>query len=473
LKPTHHSFQDFYHSALCNASSVSTPKSVQEWWKERHEALKMEVRPIPFHKLNQWYFEDKTGNLIHISGKFFSIEGIRVQTDFGFKREWDQPIISQPEIGFLGILTKKIDGILHFLMQAKAEPGNIDGIQLSPTIQATKSNYKRVHQGSFTPYLDYFQHASRYQILLDQLQSEQGARFLKKRNRNIIIEVNESEEIPVYADFCWMTLGQILDFTRLDNRVNMDTRTILSGIPIGEITHGDGMTFPQAKYGQLTLLRSSLSNEFAVNSADDVISWITHIKTHCELEVEKIPLKQVKGWKRDANEIYHQDRKYFSIISVQVAIYNREVSLWDQPLFKPAQEGIIAFLIKKIGGVYHFLVQAKLEAGNFDIIELAPTVQCLTGNYRKGVNEYEVPFLDLVLNADRAMIWYDTMQSEEGGRFYKEQNRNMVIELHEEIRLEIPNHYIWMTLPQLKTFLKYNNYLNIAARNLISVIQFS
>lgn len=37
------------------------------------------------------------------------------------------------------------------------------------------------------------------------------------------------------------------------------------------------------------------------------------------------------------------------------------------------------FYYKKINGVYHFLVQAKLECGNFDVMELAPTVQCLTG----------------------------------------------------------------------------------------------
>ena len=49
-----------------------------------------------------------------------------------------------------------------------------------------------------------------------------------------------------------------------------------------------------------------------------------------------------------------------------------------QPLVQPAQEGLVAFVIKKINNVYHFLVQAKLESGNFDILELAPTVQCLT-----------------------------------------------------------------------------------------------
>ena len=74
-------------------------------------------------------------------------------------------------------------------MQAKIEPGNVNNVQLSPTLQATKSNYTRAHQGKSPAYLEYFVNATPYQILLDQLQSEQGARFLRKRNRNIILVI--------------------------------------------------------------------------------------------------------------------------------------------------------------------------------------------------------------------------------------------------------------------------------------------
>src|SRR5262249_6306151 len=154
--------------------------------------------------------------------------------------------------------------------------------------------------------------------------------------------------------------------------------------------------------------------------------------------------------------------RYFSVIGVTVAIRNREVVSWDQPMIKPAQEGIIAFIVKRINGIYHFLVQAKLEPGNFDIIELAPTVQCLTGNYRTGLNEYSVPFLHEILNAPPHRIWYSAMQSEEGGRFFEEQNRNMIVEVDDELPAEAPPNYCWMTLHQLHTFMMFNNFLNIA-----------
>ena len=91
-------------------------------------------------------------------------------------------------------------------MQAKIEPGNINVVQLSPTLQATKSNYTQVHQGNAPFYLDYFLSERKdVTVLLDQLQSEQGARFLKKRNRNMIVEINS--EIELKDNFCCFVFG--------------------------------------------------------------------------------------------------------------------------------------------------------------------------------------------------------------------------------------------------------------------------
>jgi oxidase EvaA len=253
---------------------------------------------------------------------------------------------------------------------------------------------------------------------------------------------------------------------------------VISGIPFGEyppdvLDFYETLNFSAgSKPRQTGLLLSMLDRDRHLHNIEQVISWITRKKALYDLEVERIPLREVKKWIIDKEEIYHQDRKYFSVMGVNVEIGNREVQSWDQPLIEASQEGIIAFIIKKINGVYHFLVQAKLEAGNFDIVELAPTVQCLTGNYRKGFNEYDVQFLEEVLTAPPEQIWYDTHQSEEGGRFYQEQNRNMIIEAADDFPMEVPDDYMWITLNQMKTFIRFNNYLNIAARSLIAAIRF-
>lgn len=468
----------FLKSALCVQNTLHTEEEVLEWIERKKNSVSVKIEQVEFSQMKDWLFDPESTDLVHASRKFFSIVGINVRTNWGKVPEWEQPIIHQPEVGILGIITKKFNGILYFLMQAKIEPGNINFVQLSPTLQATKSNYTQVHKGNRPLYLEYFNGEKKdVRILLDQLQSEQGARFLRKRNRNVIIEVYD--EIPIYDNFIWLTLGQIKRLLRYDNVVNMDTRTVISGIPFGKYPSQllelyDTFEAVVGKTGEYErgLLRSSLDKDVHLHETEQIISWVTRLKSFYELEVSRIPLQSVKRWIVTPNEIRHEDGKYFSVIAVNVEIGNREVTKWSQPLIKSAQEGIIAFLIKRINGIYHFLVQAKLEAGNLDIIELAPTVQCLTGNYRKGLNDYEPPFLDIVLNASPDQIRYAAFQSEEGGRFYKEQNKNMIIEVGDEFPIEVPENYCWMTLFQLKEFLKFNNYLNIEARSLISAVSF-
>lgn len=463
--------QALLRSALAGEHLQDETPSILAWLKEQNEQTRVVVTRTRFDQLNQWLFDNKSANLRHQSGNFFSIDGIRVSTNWGAVSYWEQPIINQPEIGFLGIIAKEINGVLHFLMQAKIEPGNVNNVQLSPTLQATRSNYTQVHKGSKPKYLEYFL-SDKKVVLLDQLQSEQGARFLRKRNRNIIIQV--FEDIPVYENFRWLALSQIIELIKYSNIVNMDTRTVISGIPFGDYDR-DVVQF-YTSIGQrkpdsigTKFLQSALSQEGSLYSFDEILSWLTQLKSLYDLKVEKKSLFELEHWKVTDTEIAHEEKKYFRIIPVQVEISSREVKTWDQPLVEPMQEGICSFIVKEINGLLHFLVQAKLECGNHDIIEMAPTVQCLTGNYKLVAAP---PFLEYVLAAKPGQILVDTYQSEEGGRFYREQNRNLIVLAEEDFPLDVPENFMWLTLNQLKTFLKFNNYLNIQARSLISAIHF-
>jgi oxidase EvaA len=332
-----------------------------------------------------------------------------------------------------------------------------------------------VHEGRTPLYLNYFRNVKPENVILDQLQSEQGARFLRKRNRNIIIKVDE--DIPVHEDFRWMTLAQLKRFMRTDNVVNMDTRTVLSGILWGELIKSkfgiaDTVKFLDANQISRTgrdLLLSSLTLD-GKHSVDAVLSWLTGLKSRHDLFVERIPLKNASEWEIRDNEIVRDDRRFFRIVGAEITIDNREVAHWCQPLVQPMQEGVCAFVIKKINDVYHFLVQAKLECGNFDIFELAPTVQCLTGGYTG--KSAEPLFLRYVLDAGKEQVLFDVMQSEEGGRFFREQNRNLLVVADEDFDERVPENFIWMTLGEINEFLKFNNYLNIQARSLISLIDY-
>jgi oxidase EvaA len=466
----------FLKSVSSNRSQGEDTSSVLQWLKEQNEKAEVQVERIAFDKMKHWSFDRNSGSLRHDSGSFFSIDGIRVATNWGRVPSWDQPIINQPEVGYLGFIVKEFNGVLHFLMQAKIEPGNVNHVQLSPTIQATRSNYTQVHKGTKPLYLEYFQHVEPRNVLLDQLQSEQGARFLMKRNRNIIIRVED--DVPIYDNFIWLTLGHIKELMRYDNLVNMDTRTVVSGIYYGQFSDevadilGFFMNHKTTDASSSEFLKSALSLVGAENSVDDIIHFLTNIKSKYDIFVDKMPLNMVKDWSVSSDEIFRRDEKYFKVIGVNVTISNREVVSWQQPMIQPAQPGICAFVCKKINGVIHFIVQAKLECGNRDIIELAPTVQCLTGDYRAADSE-SVPFLDYVLEATEEHILFDALQSEEGGRFYREQNRNVIVMADDTFPNQLPEQYIWMTLNQLTFFNRFNNYLNIQVRSLLAAISFT
>lgn len=453
-------------SLLTTKSSISSDAEIAEWIRKRNSEVEVRIENQPLSQLAGWHF-DNDMSLRHNSGKFFSIEGIHVETDYGKVNSWDQPIINQPEVGFLGILTKEIDGVLYFLMQSKIEPGNVNNVQISPTLQATKSNFTQVHQGKKPAYLDYFVNAKPHQILLDQLQSEQGARFLRKRNRNIIIKVDG--EVELLPDFRWMTLGQIKQLMYHDNMVNMDTRTVISGIDFSKYLTPLVDMSEMSDWGRSLL--KSMQEKIGYYTMDENISWLSRQKAMYNLLVTSKPLKDVKGWDINEYDISRKDEEYFKVVGVKVTISSREVSSWSQPLVQPQQQGLCAFIIKEIGSVPHFLVQAKLECGNYDVMELAPTVQCLTGKYHSSGDK--LPFLSYVLNAPKDQILFDTFQSEEGGRFYHEQNRNMLIKVGNDFPIEVPDNYRWMTLNQLYSFLKFNNFLNIQARSLLSALKFN
>lgn len=407
------------------------------WWAEQSGRTEFEVRRIPFDDLEKWHIDESTGDIRHDSGRFFSVQGLRVRSERGPVRQWSQPIINQPEIGILGILVKRFDGVLHCLMQCKMEPGNINGLQLSPTVQATRSNYTRAHHGAEVLYLDYFVKPRPGQVLVDVLQSEHGSWFLRKRNRNMVVEVDE--DVPVADDFCWLTLAQIGELLRVNNLVNMDSRTVLSCLPL---TGGEERRPDRA-----------------------LQSWFTEVCSAHDVHTERIPLAEAEGWYRLSDEIRHEQGLHFKVVAVSVRASSREVARWTQPMFEPCGIGIVAFLVRRVDGVAHVLAHARAEPGFVDVVEIGPTVQYQPSSYPDG----KPPFADLVLHAPAERIRYDAVLSEEGGRFYRAENRYLIVEMDEEIPA-LPEDYRWLSLGQLSDLLAHRNYLNVQARTLVGAM---
>lgn len=443
--------------------SGDTVMSLDEWhswWADRHDQGSFSVRQIPFRELRDWQFDPSTGNLGHTSGRFFTIEGL-VAHD-GVTQTWSQPIINQPEIGILGIVVKFFGGVLHCLMQAKMEPGNINTLQLSPTVQATRSNYMQVHKGSSTRYLEYFVGAERGRVLVDVLQSEQGAWFWRKRNRNVVVLVNG--DVPLHEDYCWLSLSQVGELANIDNLLNMDARTVLSCLPFA--LPADARIPAGGVFGD-ELLRSYQHQTKSLHTMGQILSWFIEAKTRCEWSARLVPLDLVGGWSRNDYEIADHADKKFRIIAVDVEAGTREVRSWRQPLLYPRGTGRAVFVLRRIDDVLHVLVRANPEYGLMDMVEMAPTVHLLPG---EDVSELREDFLRDVLTADTTTVHYDHVLSEEGGRFHHAETRYQLLEPGDDFPLDVPSHLCWMTVRQLMDLLRHGHYLNVEARSLLSCI---
>lgn len=441
-------------------SDVTPMQDILEWVSERNANTVVEISKTTLERCEPWFYDAGDGSIHNEKRSFFSITGLRGGA-------LEQPIIIQDEIGYLGILCKEIEGVMHFLMQAKIEPGNVNCVQISPTIQATKSNFTQRHGGKKPPYLDYFLNASKYEIVVDQIQSEQSSRFLKKRNRNIILRVEE--DIPVLPTHRWMTLGQIKRLMRENNLVNMDSRTVLSCIPFSRL-----MLTPDSRdevsdlFSDKPLFRS-VFEESPENPLPAVYQYINNAKMFSEGSPKLVRLDQLDSWEMRDGEFVCKHPYPFKVVFCDIAIEGREVRHWTQPLFEALGIATFGLICVEEDGVLKFVVRAAPEAGCFDCLELGPTVQQeAVGSFQK--EDAMTAFFWERLYAGVGVA-FDQLLSEEGGRFYHEQNRNVLLRVRKDELPELPEGYFLLDYKTLNELVQINNTLNIQLRNLLSLLE--
>lgn len=451
-----------------SAGNVHTTEEILQWIQGLNQETHVSVRECSILESDFWFYDDYNGEILNRKRSFFSIKGVRLFVNDAFVKE--QPMILQPEIGYLGIIVREIDGVWNFLMQAKIEPGNVNCVQISPTIQATKSNFTRAHGGKLPAYFEMFEHSERYEVIYDQIQSEQASRFLNKRNRNIIIKVDEDFEI--LPNFRWMTLGQLKTFMKIDNLVNMDTRTVLSGLPFVTETLSDSdLNECRTRFkGNPALFRSI----FETNLSDTLrpsLHYLNNYKMFTEVRPVKAPLNELIDWRVNDHGVHCLKKASFEVAFYDIEISGREVHAWTQPLFKASGKAIFALLVKEIDGVLKFLVKARPEIGSYDKIELGPSIQLEAAASLNAEDSVEGLFLEWMAESTaRNHTLVDVLLSEEGGRFYHEQNRNIILQIPSDRLSDLPDGYFWMDFSALNLLVQSQNYLNIQLRNLLSLL---
>ncbi len=436
------------------------------WINEEKNSSTIKINQVNLRSLKNWTFNQNNGEILHETGGFFKIQGIRVNIFKNKLYKWDQPIINQDEIGILGFLIKEFNNQIYLLMQTKIEPGNFNGIQLSPTLQSTISNYMGLHKGKIPNYLNYFLDFKNNEVLSDTVQSEQGTFFLKKRNRNIIIRV--SKNVVLKKGYKWISLKAVKKLLMLDNIINMDSRSVLSQINYLRIK-GDLETKNVFDDTQEIFHTSLFGIGKPINSLNSIIDFIKLFRNKYKISTTQIRLDKMEGWEFSDRVISRFDNKYFKVIGIEASIPKREKGYWQQPILQTNNSGICTLVGKVINNIFHVIVQAKLECGNREIIELGPTIQLINDSYLNK-NSDDIFCLEYQEKSKLKSIIFSNYQSDEGGRFYHVDNKYTLLFADKTFNEKLPEGYIWITLNQLYQLNRLDGYINIYLRTFLSMI---
>ncbi|MDY0088330.1 MAG: NDP-hexose 2,3-dehydratase family protein, partial [Coriobacteriia bacterium] len=336
-------------------------------------------------------------------------------------------------------------------------------------LQATFSNYSRVHGGNIPPYLDCFTKSPRAAVIVDELQSEQGSRFFRKQNRTMVVEAPPDLAGELSEDFAWVSLDAVLELLHADNTVNMNARSVLASLWARCILHSESVE-PRvpSEFGAAVSASAMAPLEEGEHTISDLEFWLDSMRRGIDTHAVLVPLRDVRDWEYDGATISHRSGGHFSVIGVDVAAPGREVGEWQQPLLSSAETGMNALVCQVRDGLLHVLIRAQDEPGTVNGVELAPTVQCTPSDSAGESSESRL--YDLVLRVGKKHIVYDRLLSEEGGRFYHDENRYRIVLIDERVQLELDDESRWLTVAQLLEFVRQGGAVNIETRTLVACI---
>lgn len=381
-------------------SPIHEFKKLLDFYSTFEKDINFNVEVVGLKKLKEWKF-DKAQNFVHKSGRFFKVKRIK-------NINFESGILDQSEIGVLAVFCTYINNILHFLVQFKAEPGNYNNAQISPTIQATRSNYSKVHGGKTPPYWLELKSTNSNQIIFDSLQPEQGNRYWQKYNRNMLIFTKQLEEIN---NFKWMTLGQIYKFASKESSINSCLRSVLSLIYLSN---------KELKLDcDIRNITSEINNLSEESKGEN---WIENgVKKFYDSLSDSL--------------IFKDSKNYFQIIGIKANIENREINEWYQPIILEQNKFNYSLFRINLNNKNYYLWKPFKQPGSVFGYFYGPTVLDYNNisETEKLVSVFEKTF-DIKLSTD-------VLMSEEGGRFYKNVARHRIYDINVKNLNELSKEY--------------------------------
>ena len=204
-------------------------KSFLIWRKKLIRQSKIKAKLINLEDCKDWYL-DKHKNLHHKSGQFFKVQGVKTSgANFREVKSWTQPILNQKHGGVLAFICRVTERYgVQFLVDAKTEPGDDSDIKIAASFQATQSNINRAHGGKRPKFYDIVVELKGAKLIYCSSHNEEGARFWKKSNLNVIVQINNPHDPRIKGkNYKWLSYSQLKEISLKDNIVSPFVKTIL------------------------------------------------------------------------------------------------------------------------------------------------------------------------------------------------------------------------------------------------------
>ncbi len=200
-----------------------------KWRENLIKKSKVSSKLINFNEVKDWS-SDSDGNIHHKSGQFFTLKGVRTKGAIGREvQTWDQPILTQKHGGVLAFLARETEeNGIQFLLEAKTEPGDDGDVKFCPSYQATQSNINRAHGGKLPELSNIVLNNGGAKLIYATAHNEEGARFWKKSNINVIVQLKNPFDKRVKGEsYKWVSYSQIKRLSLKNNIINPFIKTIL------------------------------------------------------------------------------------------------------------------------------------------------------------------------------------------------------------------------------------------------------
>lgn len=386
------------------------------------EYSKFEMQPIEISAQQQWLVKDDC--LSHKSGGFFSLCGYHDDD-----QDFEALVLFQPQGAFNGMAIYCEGKKIYLLLQARVEPGNSRLVQYGPTVQSTPANYLRLHGGKKTAYLEFFfEYHAGVKVLRNSTQLDLGKRYYQKTK--ILSYVQLQEMCPCAENMIWVPLDIVAKTVGYDNFLNTDLRSMLG------VFDWDSLT----------------AEQLSANTPDNIT---LSLKYQSKNSGSLVSLKQLSKWKLTEAGIEATANIPTSAKLYEVTCTNREVAQWVQPLFLCEGIGLLVLYQRLHHGSLEFLLRKGQEFG-------------VSGRNVYLPSEALEPWESGTKSLLEGEVLLDLIQSEEGGRFFENENRYQLIQVTPDI--DIDQDHIWVNVAEFKTLLATSNLVSIQLRAMASLI---